>query len=288
MQKEYKSLKDLLAQYCPTLVAFYGPNSRNWKKIEGGFARRLALLGSKISSRTGEIQTDTTIFDLLQRASDGHKPEAAFLRFIDSIVSELVSILDKTHHPRLRKSILHPLLFNFGKDNLQSKYLEPVGELVSLRQLLKYPRFQLQQIEFNPRGAKDGERIDFCFRDTISSTLLLVEVLNIEIKKEHLSSAARIKDHLYTKVKDKIADKTKSLNKLGIKLPNLSFLVILWCFDLKRLADLYPHYLIAENEFEYPLLEFCTFAQRVDAMNNYTFVFGTVESVLQMHGGHHK
>ena len=145
-----------------------------------------------------------------------------------------------------------------------------------------------QQIEFKPRGAKDEEGIDFCLRHSISSTLRLVEVLNVEIKKEHLSCATRIKDHLYVKARDKIAYKTRSLNRLGIKLPNLSFLLVLWCFDLKRLSDLYPHFLIGENEFEYPLLKFCTFAQRVDAKDNYTFVFGTVESILQMYARHYK
>jgi hypothetical protein len=233
-----------------------------------------------------EIQSETTIFDLVQLASNGDKSKEGFLKFIDNLVSQLVAILDNSHHSRFRKNILHPLLFNFGKDNFQSKYLEPVGELASLYQLLKNPRFQLHQIEFKPRAAKNTEGIDFCLRDVVSSSLCLVEVLNIEIKKEHLTTATQIKEHVYFKVSDKVAEKTKWFKKMEIRLPNLSFLVVLWCFDLESLSAFYPEFIIPENEFEYPLLEFCTFARKVDAKDNYTFAFGTVESILQIYNQH--
>jgi hypothetical protein len=263
---EYKSVY-LIKHFCPNIINLYNPTEKEWKRIESKLQKKYDFLEEKIKIYN-QYDSETCFFDLILRSNDKTDSTNGFcnsiVKFIDDNFKSLYNLIPKESHKLLKKTVLN-FLENF--DNEKSRYLDNLGELIGLNQLLKYPKFKFKSIE---KKNLNGTSFDFYIKDDLNKDYL-IEVYNIHLNADLLNSTNDIKLFLGKRLKDKIIKK-KIDNK------NFSLMIVLWG-DFEKLTK-FKDFFSENNLFDKIEVIFCTLVQYKKDDKNYLFEFATIESLI--------
>lgn len=195
-------VKENLEEFIPSLVALVDGKNFPWDRIEGLFDKKIAA--REAESKAEAIQVEACIYDLIIAARMQNQQAVRLLHFLDELFENLTNTLNATEKPLLKRTVQQML------ESLDSKYLNFLGEIATLNNLLQSGSYQLIGIEDK---MPNGKSIDFKLKLVGQDKFLLVEVVNIHLDSSKVvDDAEAISKRLTHKLARKIADKKQGLD----------------------------------------------------------------------------
>jgi len=203
-------LKENIKLYLPAIINIVGNTNFDWERIDKLFSEELTKRTAKANG--GTLIIEATIYDIIIEVKKGNLQAMRLLSFFRQLLEEL-SINLTTEEQKLIKKNIRDFLTRF---NL--KYLDYVGELAVINNLVKSKIYRLENVELKLASKK---RIDFEIKRIEDGKLFLVEVVSI-----HLDSNKVERDDL--KIKKFLNN--RFANKIESKKSNTDFFLVpvLW------------------------------------------------------------
>lgn len=226
------SWQEQLRRFTPDLVDNYGLTRHQWHRVEEKLAQRNSALEPQLKKKK-MAPTPTTIYDLVVLALSGDDTAARFLAFVNDIASDLAQLLPQELIPSAREQTRN-LFMDFS--TTKSAFREKIGELAAVVYILKQTGGKPLQFEIK-LSDNSNKRIDLCL-EMIDGKPIVVEILNIFVNDEKLSTDADLNDFLDGRISKKIKEKTgQSLPADKLPFP---LLLILWfnnVFTIKQFSS---------------------------------------------------
>lgn len=220
-------VKENLKLFVPALVELVDGKDFPWTKIDNLFSEKIKMRKAKCNNET--IIVEASIYDIIVEAKQQNSSAIGLLDFLDKLFEELNDNLNKTERQLVRSNIKKMLI------SFDSKYLNFLGEIATLNNLIKSKSFRLISIE---EKIPNGKSIDFKLLNIEQNKTMLVEIVNIHLNNEKVENDSEaIRVFLTGKLTDK--KETKSL-----KLDNLVqfyLIPVIWgsAENLKVYSDFY-------------------------------------------------
>lgn len=265
---EHNNVKINLSEYFPELISFVGESHLDWKYIDDLFSKEIAKRIKKADiNGTETIRIQVTIYDLIVESKKGNMQAFRLLDFFNKVIAELDMNLTSDE-----KKLVIPTIRSI-LTSLDHKYLNFIGELLVLNNLMKTKSYRLEDIEVKLPNSKT---IDFALRFITDDSLKLVEIVSIHLDPEKVESDEnQIKKFLDNRIANKIADKRKNLEIKFFLIP------VLW--GSAKDVQIYSNY-FKKNSIDIPnVLEPVAFATFYDEKDN-KFVlhrFGNVSNLYE-------
>lgn len=220
-------VKENLRIFIPALVNLVDEKDFPWKKIDNLFTQKIK---DRIAESNGEtFKVEASIYDIIVEAKKQNLTAIGLLDFLNKLFEELTDNLE-TREKRLIKSNVKQMLIS-----LDSKYLNFLGEIAALNNLIKSKAYRLITIE---EKISNGKSIDFKLRDIKTQKPILVEIVNIHLDSDKVeNNPEAIRAFLTKKLTKKIESKTTNLaNKIQFYL-----IPVIWgsSKDIKIYSDFF-------------------------------------------------
>lgn len=194
-------VKENLRIYLPAILDIVDDNF-DWGRIDKLFSDEITKRIAKANSGKYEIQA--TIYDIIIEVKKNNLQATRFLSFFQRLLEELSTNLTGDEHKLIKKNI-RDFLTRFD-----TKYLDYVGELAVINNLVKSKLYRLENVESKLTSDK---RIDFKVKNNDDGKSYLVEVLNIHLDSNKIeNSDEKILKFLNYRLENKITSKKSDTN----------------------------------------------------------------------------
>lgn len=258
----------LLERYLPNIFLLVNEVVKYRENVIRSYEKKYSQLKEEIESK-GEYVGQTTIFDLLWDASEGVPGKKEFLFFIDNVVNNIISNIDRPVINQVRK-MCYRMITNFSED--RSEYTRSLSELCVLEKIIRN-KLSLVQVE---KKLSNGRTFDFHFRSENKDTY--VEVYNIDFNAEKIESDDSFKNFIQNRLEKKISNKIRGIIKDKY---NFIFIPVLWG-EIGKLAK-YKYVFESFKEYKF-LSPFMMISEYVLPNNEYFYTFEPVLVSLQRAG----
>lgn len=164
-----------LKLFIPALVQLVDGRDFPWDSIDLLFSEKIK---DRISKLTGEtLEIEASIYDIIVEAKKQNSKAIGLLHFLNKLFEELTDTLE-TNEKLLVKSNVKQML-----TSLDSKYLDFLGEIATLNNLIKSKMYRLVAIE---EKLPNGKSIDFKLRHIEQNKFYLVEIVNIHLNSNRV------------------------------------------------------------------------------------------------------
>ena len=256
-----------LKSYVPSLFELLGDNELNWGTIEKQFNNKFTELEKKYEDSGNPITTKVSFYGIITATIQGDNSAFYLFDFIDKLFQELTDKLTVSEKKLVRKNIFDLLV------SMDEKFLNYLGELALLNQIIKSGNFRLLNVENPLRSKNEGSSIDFKLQNTNSGGVMLVEVVNVHLTENNTEDSFQVQRLLEQKLKEKYL---KTANKSNIE---FQLAPVLWGSHkwIKRILD---HYLNEKVSFRNILTPSC-FIPFIDSEGNPVYKFGTIDTIFE-------
>lgn len=255
-------VKENIKLFLPALIEIVGDSDFDWNYIDNLFSKKLNERTLKAGG--GTLLIEATIYDIIIQVKKGNQEAIRLLSFFQKLLEELSTNLIEEEQKLVKKNVRN-LLISFD-----SKYLNFVGEIAVLNNLLKSKMYRLEDVETKLSSKKS---IDFTVKKIDNRKLFLVEIVNI-----HLDSNKIENDE--TKIKKFFADRL--VNKIKSKKSSEDFFLVpvLWggWKDVKIYSDYFKKNRMDIKNVLEPV-SYVTFSDPHNA-NHYFHRFGNVSNLF--------
>ena len=163
-------VKENLRCYLPAIVEFLGDQEFPWAKVNARFNKKIEKRLEEVTSETFTVEA--SIYDIIIAYKKGLKDYKRLLVFFNKLFEELIKNTEDNTRAVIKRTVWN-LLISFD-----SKYLNYIGELAVLNNLLKSKTVKLIKCEFSLDNKKS---IDFDVLFPQSGMRVLIEVVNIHL-----------------------------------------------------------------------------------------------------------
>ncbi len=197
------SVKANLELFIPALIELIDFNDFPWKKIDQAF---LAKWEQRTIASGGEkMLIEASVFDIIIEAKKDNLKAIGLLDFFNKLFEELADSLTRSEKILIRSNAKAML------KSLDSKYLNFLGEMAVLNNLIKTGVYRLNSIEYQ---LSNGKSIDFKLTYIPVNQEILVEIVNLHLDTDKVEdNAVVIEKFLTHKLANKMASKKLNLDK---------------------------------------------------------------------------
>lgn len=187
----------------PVFFQFVPELNRTWGQAQKIFNTEVEKHYLKAKGKTFKIEAN--LYFIIDKAQKGDGEAKRLLHFFEKLLEETLMYINAKEIPKIRKTIKDILL------NVDHKYLNFIGEIAVLNNLMKTNLYELEAVEASLPDSKST--IDFKIRNRNSNNTLLVEVYNLHPDSDKIENEKdKIELFLTEKLKKKIGSKkTKEL-----------------------------------------------------------------------------
>jgi hypothetical protein len=247
--------------YLPSIMQIIPLSDPDWKRIDDLFLQKH---GKRLQNAiNGVVLIEASLFDIIIEVKKGNIQAIRLLDFFNKLTTEILLYVDVTGLRKIRKN-LKDLLLNFD-----SKYLNFVGELAVLNNLMKSRSYNLIDVEASLPDSK--KTIDFKIASKSGESPILVEVVNI-----HLDETRTDKDGIETFLTHRLSKKKES------KSTSISFFLIpvIWgsASALKTYSDYFKENTVHIQSVLEPVA-YLTFSDPADS-NFMLHRFGSISTLF--------
>ncbi len=260
-----KLVKENLKLFIPALIEFVDGQDFPWGKIDKLFSDKIT---DRISESNGEtIVVEASIYDIIVAAKKQNSSAIGLLDFLNKLFEELTDTLDSDEKSLIKSNVKQMLI------SLDSKYLNFLGEIATLNNLIKSNVYRLVDIEHK---IANGKSIDFKLRHIEQNKFLLVEIVNIHLDSNRVDdNADAIRKFLTHKLSEKIKSKKARLNN------DFSFYLIpvIWggWKDIKIYSEFFK-----SNKLDLPdVIEPVSYLTYTDNAGYYEHYFKTISNLFK-------
>jgi hypothetical protein len=192
-------VKENLRYYLPAIVEFLGEHDFPWTKVNTDFNKKIE---KRLEEASGEIFTvEASIYDIIIACKKGLKDYEGLLVFFNRLFEELIINMENNTRAVIKTTVWN-LLISFD-----SKYLNYIGELAVLNNLLKSKTVELIKCEVS---LDNNKSIDFDVLFPENGMRVLIEVVNIHLDPQKTEdNPHKIKAFLKKRLNDKRKSKTR-------------------------------------------------------------------------------
>ncbi len=265
-------IRNLFERNCPNILSII--LKTDFTLIEKRFDQLMDFRSILIESGNKEILVETTFIDLILSSDEGSDIFIkSFVKYCDELVKDTLTKIEAKHNKGIRNSFVGKIT------NLDSwNYLNPIGEIAVLNNLLFSSQFVLEQIEYK---LPNGRKADFLLRNISNNHKTLVEVINIH-PRDGLEGE-ELKNFILNKLSHKIVTEKTSIPNL----PHI-FLPVVWSFDYKiylPLEDFFLDFKSSKGEkyiSDSYILGFNGFVQHINTITNERMLkFGFIDEIIK-------
>jgi hypothetical protein len=208
-------LKSKIELYLPSLIQLIEGDlkKKRWKRLTEIFENQFNKLNEQYKKDEKFPLVKLSLYSTITGALNGERQNIQFLDYINNVFKNLNSILDKDEKILIKETLSNLLEFEKG-------FLNYLGELSVLDNLISTGLYKLDKTEY--RIKENGKGIDFRFLNIQKSKYILVEVINIELKDNKISSTELMYQFLSNKLNDKLNDTDKS------EILNYTLIPVIW------------------------------------------------------------
>lgn len=265
----------LFDKFCPDVLKLI--DYAKWEELDERFEKQNNLYEEKLKKlNLVSIQVKTNLVNLLVQCNYGDKISQSFISFLNGTVKELVKQLNDQQKKRLGNNA-KGMLLNLNDLN----YLSFFGEACTLKLILDTKKYELIQIE---ALFPNGKTKDFKIKNLYTGKEFFVEVLNIQLGVDKLVSEDIMRNFLLEKLKAKITEETKNIKNTSTEF--LTFLPVLWCFELEKLQRYenffvnFERNLIPDFSDNNHICGFTSFAQIPNSNGYYSYSYQYVTKLI--------
>ncbi|MCW3110733.1 MAG: hypothetical protein JWQ09_5239 [Segetibacter sp.] len=253
-----------LELYLPALVELIDFDDFPWDKIDQAFSAKWEQ--RTIESNGEKMLIEASIYDIIIEAKKNNRQAIGLLDFLNRLFEELANTLTPPEKILVRSNAKSML------KAFDSKYLNFVGEMGTLNNMIKSGAYRLNGIEYK---LPNGKSVDFKLTQTVKNEVILVEIVNLHLDADRVEDdAAAIIKFLTHKLSTKMADKKQNLtNDIVIYL-----IPVLWggWKEIKIYSDFFKN-----NQFSIQnTLEPIAYLQYNDGKNYFQHHFKTVSHLF--------
>jgi hypothetical protein len=184
--------------YLPAIADIVGDTDFGWERIDKLFSNELVKRTAKANGGT-MMMIEATIYDIIIEVKKGNLEAIRFLSFFQRLSEEL-SINLTSEEKKIIKKNIRDFLTRFDL-----KYLDYVGELAVINNLIKSKIYRLENVETK---LGSGKSIDFQIKKIENGRSYFVEVTNIHLDSDKLENDdEKIKTFLDYRLAKKIESK---------------------------------------------------------------------------------
>lgn len=211
------NIQEKLKIYFPILFELLNNNKIDWKRVEKTFFKKYELYMQKHKIVNSSFQIEASFYSIISAAIKKEKPAIMLLDYIQKLFEELTDKLDDAEKKEIKNTI-----FGF-LTNIDTKYLNFLGELSVLNQFKKRTAFKLIKTEEKLlEVGSNNSTVDFKFLNPTTSGFEFVEIVNIHLNEKNTTCDNSINILLSQKISEKLLKK-------GIKENAKFFLVpVVW------------------------------------------------------------
>ena len=275
MEEEIPILETITGEHLERRLNFFFPilfellddNKLDWNTVANKFDNKIKEYKAKHEKLKTTFEIQVSFFTLISSALNGAEDGRRLLGFIQKMFEELIELLDK-NEKRLIVSNIYGILTNINSD-----YLNFIGELLALRHFKQSLPFQLIGTEVplypeNPSGTK----IDFQFLNTVTKKIELIEIVNVRLDDGNISNDELIDRIIHQKLKEKLLKKKIS------KTNRFNLVPVLWGqWDKIRVMEkYYVDRQLTINNITTPIC----FVPFTDQQGNPVYRTGTIDTMF--------
>ncbi len=186
----------IIENYLPAIEEFFKGSPVNYRQLDSRYQNNLTKRG--ILKSSGIKQVSANIYDICQQAQVGIPIAQRLLVYFNSVCAELNKNLQSNKIETLKATFV-----NFLSEP-DYNYLNFLGEISILNQIIKTGKFTLSDVEY-PLG--NGFFTDFRFFHVADKAYSLVEVVNLHLKEGMDLSQAGFTRFAEGKLKEKLRKK---------------------------------------------------------------------------------
>jgi hypothetical protein len=197
-------VKENIKFYLPAITDIIGDTDFGWERIDKLFSDELVKRTVKANKNGGTYKVEATIYDIIIEVKKGNIEAMRFLSFFKRLLEELADNLTSEEKKSIKKNI-RDFLTRFNV-----KYLDYVGELAVINNLIKSKIYRLESVETKLSSEK---HIDFKIRKIEDGKIYLVEVVSIHLDSNKVEDdEEKIKAFLNYRLAKKIESKKSDTN----------------------------------------------------------------------------
>lgn len=222
-------VQSFLRKYMPEFYSLVEVQSISWSKINKIFARHLNKIKDEYRLTQTPVLKDATFYSIVISKIKQDGKGDGMLDFFNLLFKTLSVQLGQPE-----KKLIHKTLYNILTE-VDKNYLNFIGELAVLSKELETGKYKLLRIEEKIKP-NSNVSADFHLFDTGSNFELLIEVINIHLEDAVLTDETVVKNHIGSKITEKINDKFSDTSRNFILQP------VIWTSqldDLKFLREMY-------------------------------------------------
>jgi hypothetical protein len=251
--------------YLPALVKLIDFDDFPWNKIDKAFSAKWEQ--RTIESKGEKMLIEASVYDIIIEAKKNNRQAIGLLDFLNKLFEDLADILTPSEKMLVRSNAKSML------KAFDSKYLNFVGEMGVLNNLIKSGAYRLNGIEYK---LPNGKSVDFKLTKTVKNEEILVEIVNLHLDADRVEDdPMAIKKFLAHKLSTKMADKKQNLTNDVV----LYLIPVLWggWKEIKIYSDFFKN-----NQFNIPdTLEPIAYLQYNDGINYFEHHFKTVSHLFE-------
>lgn len=261
-------VKGILKSYIPSLFELLGNNELDWKVIEKRFEAKFTELEKRFEDTGNKpVMVKASFYFIIAAAVRGEKSAFFILDFINKLFQELTDNLTDLERKLIKKNIFDLLV------SMDEKYLNYLGELSILNQIIKSGNFRLLDVE-EPLGLKsEGSSIDFKLLNTKSQKETLLEIVNVHLTKDNTKNSYQIQRLLEQKLREKYI-KTAKKSNIEFQLASILWGSHEW---IRKIIEYYKNENVSLKNIFIP----SCFIPFTDSQGNPVYKFGSIETILK-------
>jgi hypothetical protein len=225
------NIKKGIERYMPSIFLLLNNEDINWQKINDQVLKAHLKRKKEYNANNNQLTIEMSFYDLISHALKDPKNALGVFDFINRVVFNLSNNLNAAQKREFKKTIYSMLT------NLNRNYLNFVGELAVINGLLNSKLYALERVEF---PLPNGKNVDFMVLDIKRNKKILIEVLNIHLKKGLPDNYEGIKQFLLHRFNEKLRSKKQNLpSDFEIEIILAPVVWVEAHHDLQKLYDFY-------------------------------------------------
>lgn len=261
-------IKGRLKVHFPEFFELLDGNDLNWDKVNECFARKGNEYHAKYELTGQTFEIEASLFNVITESLKGKLDAQRLFQYIRNLYAELVDCTT-----RAERTEITPALYGM-LTNVDMKYQNFLGELSVLNLLKRRMPLTLLETERPLISSEpEGTKIDFHFINQDTQESWLIEIVNLRLDEDNVSSDRSIKNQLRYKIKRKLL-------KTGINRSKEFMLVPVVWGNWDHILKLVEYYERVKPQFENTITPVC-FIPFTDQYNNPVYRFGTIDTIFE-------
>jgi hypothetical protein len=195
-------LKENIKLYLPAIINIVGDTDFDWKHIDKLFSNKLTERTAEANG--GTLIVEATIYDMIIEAKKQNLQAMRLLSFFQRLLEDLSINLTNEEQKLIKKNV-RDFLTRFDL-----RYLDYIGELAVINNLIKSKIYRLQRVESELSSKK---KIDFEIKRIEDGRLFFVEAVNIHLDSNKVESDdSKIRKFLDGRLMKKMESKRSDTN----------------------------------------------------------------------------